>query len=77
VIFDLIEEPIFWINRWFALRLVSESADPWLLAAGFSGSSLDSNAIELDGTRRARCSGHRCRRIRAPGPPIRGGSCDP
>lgn len=39
VLLDYRTDEIFWVNRWFALRIAGEQ--PWLVAAGVEGSSLD------------------------------------
>lgn len=47
VILDTIYEPVFWINRWFALR-DALGEQPWLIAAGVEASWIDPPDMTID-----------------------------
>jgi hypothetical protein len=44
---DYVTDPIFWINRWVALRTTGGRSD-WLLVGGVSGSALDPPGTTID-----------------------------
>jgi hypothetical protein len=43
---EYVQDPIWWVNRWFALR--AAGLQPWLLAAGVDGSALDPPGTTID-----------------------------